>query len=299
MATNVKQKESEKKPDTHSALCPDWVFLNNGNVHAAKDRGWFKSYTPFSSSVDVSSPIVSASSHPIPVLGIGTVEIPTKRSPNISGASAHGNLLLHEVLHVPDLVCNIIGQPLMTIDGCSIRMEVNKKSKGAIIDGQSKNVAYFDPKSPLFAIKLRHPPNGPKLGESMLRDGTTYMLSFRWGASEKRKWQAFKAENETFGSAGENNERFREEGRAMAGPSTNEEETSNTTEFEDPEDEDEESDFEGHLADFNFTAHQLEWIAKHYGNSGHFMKCLGLNFFKEEDIEEAKVTVEVMMTEDE
>jgi hypothetical protein len=87
------------------------------------------------------------------VLGIGTVEIPIKRSLNSSGVSSHGSLLLHEVLHAPDVFCNFIGQPLMITNGYNPTLEFSTKSCGTIKDSQGKNVAYFDPKSPLFAIK--------------------------------------------------------------------------------------------------------------------------------------------------
>jgi hypothetical protein len=56
-------------------------------------------------------------------------------------------------LHAPDVLCNFIGQPLMITNGYNPTLEFSTKSCGTIKDSQGKNVAYFDPKSPLFAIK--------------------------------------------------------------------------------------------------------------------------------------------------
>ncbi|KAF1836335.1 hypothetical protein BDW02DRAFT_521172 [Decorospora gaudefroyi] len=311
--------------DTKSplTLCPDWVFLNNANVHVAKDRGWFKTYTPFTSTVDL-SPFVGPSTY-IPVLGIGTVEIPTKRSPNNSGASSHGSLLLHEVLHVPDSLCNIIGQPLMFTDGYDVTTRFSTKSNGSIKDSQGKNVAYFDPKRPLFTIKVRCPPNGPTLGPPALKKDGTYMLGCRWDAASESKWKEFKSKNglSTSGqkaapyTADENaflkknygseyrflmqhglkihDEEDREEGRAILRAVMREDEMS---EDEESDDVDEFDEFEGHQADYNFTERQLDWIEKNYRNSEQFMISYGLKFYSDEDLEEAKVIVEAMMDGD-
>ncbi|KAH9867720.1 hypothetical protein IAQ61_008315 [Plenodomus lingam] len=178
--------------DNNSPLCPDWVFLNNANVHVAKDRGWFKTYTPFTSKVD-GSPFFSPPHH-LAVLGIGTVEIPTKRSPNTSGVASHSSLLLHNVLHVPDCLCNFIGQPIMS-DGYNFTLRSGAKSQGTIKDSKGKNVAYFDPKRPLCTIKIRSPPNGPPLGPYVLKEDELYMLGCRWEDAERRKWQLFQANN--------------------------------------------------------------------------------------------------------
>ncbi|CAO2649753.1 Nn.00g010450.m01.CDS01 [Neocucurbitaria sp. VM-36] len=295
-------------PDTTSPLCPDWVFLNNANVHVAKDRGWFKTYTPFTSTVDA-SPFVSPHKH-IPVLGIGTVEIPTKRSPNTSGVSSHGSLLLREVLYVPDCLCNIIGQPLMFTDGYNATLEFSTKSRGTIKDRQGKNVAYFDPKSPLFAIKARCPPNGPTLGPHALKKDGLYefeatnelFTSGQNAASYTAEETAFLKKN--YGSEFHfliqhglkiHVQEDREEGRAILRAVMREGEMSEEEESDDREDDFDESEFEGHQADYNFTNRQLDWIEKNYHNSEHFMISYGLKFYDDEDLQEAKVIVEAMM----
>jgi hypothetical protein len=264
-------------------------------------------------------------SRPMPVLGIGTVEIPTKRSPNSSGVSSHGSLLLHEVLHVPDAICNFLGQPLWLTDGYSPIVSFGAKSRGTIKDSEGRNVAYFDPKSKLFAVKLRCPPNGPKLGPHALKKDEVYVLGCEWNAVEKRKWQNFKARH-GLSAPGQNaapytteekaflkknygseyrfllqhglrihDEGDREDGRAILRAVMREDDTSEDEES----DEFDELDLRGHQADYNFTSRQLDWIAEHYRNSEEFMFSNGLKFYDDEDLEEAKAIVEAMMDEDE
>jgi hypothetical protein len=131
------------------------------------------------------------------VLGIGTVEIPTKRSPNLSGVSSHGSLNLNEVLHVPDFPCNIIGSPINSSDGYVVEISFSSKSKGTIKDSQGKNMAYFNINWPLFAVKVRGQPMGPKLGSHALKREGSYMLMLgcRWDIVHRRKWQEFKFKN--------------------------------------------------------------------------------------------------------
>jgi hypothetical protein len=273
------------------------------------------------------TPFVSPHKH-IPVLGIGTVEIPTKRSPNTSGVSSHGSLFLHEVLYVPDYLCNIIGQPLMFTDGYNATLNFSTKSRGTIKDSQGKSVAYFDPKSPLFAIKVRCPPNGPTLGPHALKKDMLYSLGCRWDTAEKRKWQEFKAIN-GLSTSGPNAASYtaeetaflkknygsefhfliqhglkiyvqedREEGRAILRAVMGKGEMSEDGESDDQEDGFSESEFEGHQADYNFTHRQLDWIEKNYHNSEQFMISYGLRFYNDEDLQEAKVIVEAMMNGD-
>lgn len=313
-------------PDTNSPLCPDWVFLCNANVNVAKDRGWFKTYTPFTSTVDI-SPFIRPQQH-VPVLGIGTVEVLTKRSPNTSGVSSHGSLLLHEVLHVPDSLCNIIGQPFMFTDGYNPTIRVSTKSRGTIKDIEGKNVAYFDPKRPLCTVKVRCPPNGPTLGPHALKKDALYVLGCLWDTAEKRKWQEFKARNglitsghhaapytpeettflkENYGSEFHfliqyglkiQVQEDREEGRVILRAIMREDEVSEDEEEDDKEDDFDESEFEGHQADYNFTHPQLDWIEKYHHNSEQFMMSFGLKFYDDEDVQEAKAIVEALMNGD-
>ncbi|CAN9293372.1 unnamed protein product [Alternaria alternata] len=253
----------------------------------------------------------------VPVLGIGTVEIPTKRSPNTSGVSSHASLLLHEVLHVPDFVCNIIGQPLWLTDGYNPIIKSGTKSKGTIKDSEGKNVAYFHPGSPLLAIKVRSPLDWPKLGPHALKKDGLYVLCCQWDASEKQRWREFQAAN-GLSTPGQNAAPYTAEETAFLKKNYGSEfhflmqsrrrkailraimQESDMSEDEDPDNEDDfdESEFEGHQADYNFTERQLDWIEKSFGNSEQFMISHGLKFYDDEDLEEAKAIAEAMMKMD-
>lgn len=229
---------------------------------------------------------------------------------------------------MPDCLCNIIGQPLMFTDGYYPTLKFSAKSGGTIKDSKGKNVAYFDPKSPLSAIKVRCPPNGPTLGPHALKKDVLYVLGCRWETAEKRKWQEFKARNglftpaqnvasytveetaflkKNFGSEYHfliqhglkiHVDEDREEGRAILRAVMREDEMSEDEESDDKEDGFDESEFEGHQADYNFTDRQLDWIEKNYHNSEQFMISYGLKFYDDDDLQEAKVIVEAMMNED-
>lgn len=75
----------------------------------ARDRSWFgEDYRPISSRVGC----IYVDDGGSPVIGIGTVELPTKSHPNKRGSAAHSTLRLENVLHVPSAVCNVVGGPI-------------------------------------------------------------------------------------------------------------------------------------------------------------------------------------------
>ena len=135
---------------------------------------------------------------PCPVLGIGSVEIPTISSPDASGASSHETILLHEVLHAPAAIYNFFGQPLST-DGYTLAFgSDNPKSLGTIKDHQGKDVAYLDAEHPKWAPKVRCAPDGTTLGPYVFQknDGAPTLLGGHWNEAEERRWQKFKARKE-------------------------------------------------------------------------------------------------------
>jgi hypothetical protein len=270
------------------------------------------------------------SGQPLPVLGIGTVEIPTKRSPNQSGTACHGSLLLKEVLHVPDFTCNVLGDPLWESDGYDVTTLTTSSSRGSIVDRHGKRVAYFDPKQPLFCIKMRYVPTGPRLGRSVLEKGAIYMLSCTWDDTERQKWLDLKAQNGSNGpptadtnppyTAAEtaflkkgwrnefyflnlhglkiHSEEDRAEGRSLLRALMHHDFSDDADSFSEDV-EDDEFDYEGHQADYNFSDGQLGWIEKYYGNSETFMVSYGLKFYDNDDVEEAKAIISAMMAQDE
>ncbi|CZR49933.1 uncharacterized protein FPRO_16138 [Fusarium proliferatum ET1] len=171
---------------THQDIlpCPTWVWSNNSNVHVAKDRSWFGD-----DYVSLNSAINSATGTPIEVIGIGTVDLPTKTSSNRNGPRSHGTLRLKNVLHAPSIICNIIGSPVL--NDYKIFTSFSKISSGSIrrlSDGHL--IAYFKPATqavPFFQVRLSGPPVGPKVGPPPLDPSTKYLLRAEWPDSERKK----------------------------------------------------------------------------------------------------------------
>lgn len=60
-----------------------------------------------------------------------------------------------------------------------------------------------------------------------------------------------------------------------------------------------EADPMSHLADYNFSDDELDWIKKHYGYSSKFMLSYGLKPYEQEDCDEAKSMIKAFMRDDE
>ncbi|KAI0012061.1 hypothetical protein F4779DRAFT_615013 [Xylariaceae sp. FL0662B] len=110
------------------------------------------------------------------VLGVGTVELPVKQQ--LGNGTEHNSILrLQDVLHIPQLKCNIIGQPLF-VDH-AVRVACLSDKKGEIISEQTrKQVAYFDVDSPMFQIKL---------------SGGLHLIHCFWADSERERWINYRA----------------------------------------------------------------------------------------------------------
>lgn len=284
----------------------------------AKDREWFTDYTPFKTHL---GDIYGMMKTPLQVMGIGTVELPTKRSPNRTGKDGHGTLRLTNVLHAPNGMCNIIGSPIFKDYGVVTGGTDSKVSSGTIADKNGRSVAYFDATRPLFQVKLRGPPVGPHV----LEKGEMYAINVRWAAEEMVRWEKYEAERATskrppgekytaeekkwlkenyksefhfLRSHGLNiyKDEDREEGRSILRAIIHEEDEE---EDEEMGESDSESDLDGHMADYHFTEPQLDFIKKEYGNSMNFMFSYGLKFYDNDDCEEAKLILKAIMEDDE
>ena len=126
------------------------------------------------------------------VEGIGTVELPTKRTPSSSGPNGHTTLRLTNVLHVPGAVCNILGSPVAYEYNLSTNFQI--PSKGSIRNQDGQSLAYFRSVSPsgLLAVRLSGPPIGPEVGPSPLSGGS-YYINASWSKAEQQKWTAHRA----------------------------------------------------------------------------------------------------------
>lgn len=89
----------------------DWVWSDNSNVHAANDRDWFQTYTPFQTYLcGFFSDTPEAQ-----VLGVSDAELETRRTTS-SAAHRYGRdarkVVLRDVLYVPNYPCNVLGAPI-------------------------------------------------------------------------------------------------------------------------------------------------------------------------------------------
>ncbi|ORY59291.1 uncharacterized protein BCR38DRAFT_489022 [Pseudomassariella vexata] len=158
-------------------LCGDWIFSNSSNAHGCKDREWLAEYTPFSSIATVD---LLGSGAEMQIQGIGAIELPVRRNPNAKGARSRGTLRLTNVLHIPSLVCNIVGSPILEDHTVDCGGSKEGKSKGSILDPNGKMVAFFKPDNPFFAIRLMGPPVGPTVGPSPLATGQRDVPVLHW-----------------------------------------------------------------------------------------------------------------------
>ncbi|KAJ4865572.1 hypothetical protein T069G_02102 [Trichoderma breve] len=102
-------------------LRADWVFSNNSNVK------WFTELTPFKS-------VTSSGA----VEGVGTVNLPVKRDPDMRGPQAHHLLRLTNVLYTPSSEFNILGQSIFEL-APSLTLGSTLKTKGTL-EGQPDEV---------------------------------------------------------------------------------------------------------------------------------------------------------------
>ncbi|KAK5659335.1 hypothetical protein OQA88_1428 [Cercophora sp. LCS_1] len=172
-----------------ASMCPDWIFSPNSTVHIATSRAWFTDYRPHSTT------ITTLFTDECPVaIGIGTVDLPVKRNPKLQGAKAHGTIRLHNVLHVPDMVCNILGGYWEgELKNCKVVYEQKAHgSLGNIVDENGKQVAYLyndgSAADDCLSVKISGAPVGPEVGESRFREGVRYLLAAFWDGGERKKW---------------------------------------------------------------------------------------------------------------
>ncbi|EXA29337.1 hypothetical protein FOVG_19161 [Fusarium oxysporum f. sp. pisi HDV247] len=186
---------SSRRNEQASLPCPAWVWASGSNIHVAKDRSWFgDDYTPFESYVR------SADGSELKVIGIGTVTLLTKVSPNKTGPRSHGTLRLTNVLHVPSVVCNIIGQPIL--EGYNI---ITRGIEGTITNlSDGRSVAYFKRQieaASHFEVRLSGPPIGPKVGPSPFKPSEVYYIRASWPDGERERFAALQASGQATAGA--------------------------------------------------------------------------------------------------
>lgn len=293
------------------------------------DIRWFADYIPFESRAGD----MYTDQENVVVAGVGTVILPVKKAPSRSGKNAHGKIILRNVLHCPNALCNIFAFPggSGTTDNgedYDVTTVGDKKRKGAIRKKDGSPVAYFDPTGRLFQIKLSGPPYGPITGSTVLKGDGIYMINVRWPAAERERYAKHlrtirdaitaaqprytDAEKEWLKGNFKNEYTFlqryglsiykeedREEGRAILRALIEDDKDTDTEVTDEYTGSDDDSDdLDGHMADYHFDEQSLDWIEKHYKNSRNFMFSFGLKFYDDDDCFEAQRIVHAMMEED-
>ncbi|KAF2016850.1 hypothetical protein BU24DRAFT_431801 [Aaosphaeria arxii CBS 175.79] len=173
------------------------------------------------------------------------------RSPNRSGVSNYGSIHLQQVLHAPNVVCNIIGIPMCQRDGYTLSVRSGQgKSNGTIADERGRQVGYLRPGEKWLRLKVRGHPVGPRLGASSMQKGHMYMLGVQWDVSEQRRWLGFLARKSLVNDAPES-----------TAP------TSTTVSDEVPP----------------LTSDEKDYLKRNWGDEYHLLIQHGLSIYKDED----------------
>ncbi|KAK1760013.1 hypothetical protein QBC47DRAFT_410694 [Echria macrotheca] len=302
-------------------LCPDWVINTTGNVNVARDRKWFTDYRPIKSFLDPSGGLKASKG--LGVIGIGTVNLPVKRSPKLSGPDAHGKLRLENVLHVPTSACNIVSR---LPKGHVLHLGVmSNGAAGSIMDEDGKQVAYLisHPTTELWHIRISGPPVGPTVGNSTLEWGEIVECSAHWSFSEREKWAPSQNATESkshdatgrkyktwtdeemayiqkiFGSEFDFLRQFhlkvyhqkdRDEGRRLIRNMMARDEKGN--------EEGDANKEAGPAADGPLTDEERAYMKKKWGGEYNFLRIHGWSIYKEEDREEGRNLIRTYIKND-
>ncbi|KAK4155335.1 hypothetical protein C8A00DRAFT_42055 [Chaetomidium leptoderma] len=253
-------------PSETPGLCPDWVLASGSNVHVARDRAWFSTYTPFPTFT--TSYIMTRGQE---ALGIGDVHLPVKLFPKRSGPGAHGTPHLRNVLHVPTAICNIVGNPGTGDYYDMVLGGLGDDGKDAAITAEDgRRLGYFVSRD-LWVLKLSGPPIGPVVGPSMFEPGGHYVINATWPDSERQRWAAAQAGRLGLdhGTNREVSDGGKGKDKAEAAPSA------------------------------PYQEEEKGWLKREWGGEFKFLTAHGLSIYKEEDRDEGRRMARAMMEVDE
>ncbi|KAM0670451.1 hypothetical protein ACQRIU_000846 [Beauveria bassiana] len=262
----------------------------------AKDRAWFcGDYRP----------IWSFITHPLGglVIGIGTVRLPVKISPD-PGNREHGFITLRNVLHAPDSLCNMIGLPFhrdydLTIRPC---LPVNEFR---LPDGTP---AGFFKNEEFSQLRLSGPPIGPHVGPSPFQPGCEYWLRGDWPDAERDKWLLPKKRQDLLDRPSA------EERRWLKKHYGNEYKFLAAHGLRIRDERDRQEGLES-MRDFmrdvstdslggsgqegeRVSPEERKWLKKHYGNEFKFLTMHGLRMHDDQDRQEGLSIIRVLMESD-
>ena len=167
-----------KKPKTKQ--CYDWIFSTASNVNIAVDRSSFKTYIAFNSYV-----LTVSDQRQVVVRGIGTVELRLKREP---GSRDNHTITLHNVLHVPDWICNVFSDvfffPASRYEHTWTEFGVNFFVQDKEVPkpwGYTENFCGLD----RLVLSKNHNGRSPMLEDP---DREVFSVNLTWPQSQQDKW---------------------------------------------------------------------------------------------------------------
>ncbi|KIW05389.1 uncharacterized protein PV09_03904 [Verruconis gallopava] len=171
---------------TESYYFVDWVLALNANVHVANHRDWFTEYTPFES--EVCAHYAFPESNKLKVKGIGKVELDVRSHDTNTQEQGptHHRLILHDVLHVPSSVCNVIGRPLSQSGTCYNLLI--RPQGSCLTDKKSGKQLGMLNDTPLLHLRLR----GHAEGHSSMNDNVHHMIGPLWPEEERIRWEEYR-----------------------------------------------------------------------------------------------------------
>ena len=241
----------------------DWVVSTGSNVHVAQDRGWFTSYTPFTTTLDGG----------ISVAGVGDVTLPTKTHPSRTGAASQGTMIIRDVLHAPSVFCNIVGTPVMPDCNCVIQFEAGSNK---FIDQKSGACIGLIDNIGLYKLRLR----GQSAKQTSLDPDKAYMIRATWPSTERARWQAFARREHERQLSRDQDREFTANGDDKKLP--------NGTAMVSP----------GPNTNPPLTEVEKEWLKENFSNEFTFLRAYGLSIYKEEDREEGRRILRAFMADE-
>ncbi|KAL2686926.1 hypothetical protein Neosp_004471 [[Neocosmospora] mangrovei] len=137
----------------------------------ARDRNWFSDdYVPFQTRIHDSRGIW------FEAIGIGTVVLPVVQSDG-----ERDEILLENVLHYPDAVCNIVGS-----------LVSRGERVWTLREDKSRPAVYFEPKQDksFHPLLLSGPPRGARLGRCPLEKKRNSLSELFWPEYERERFEA-------------------------------------------------------------------------------------------------------------
>ena len=242
----------------HPAYDTDWIFSNNSDVHVANHTDWFIKYTPFNTRFDTGFGDSSCN-----VEGIGDVELTVKTHPSKTGAQYQRTLVLQDVLHAPNALCNILGGPILKTHNIQFG---SRSSVTKLFDKQSGACMGLIDLNTLYRLRLR----GQRSNQTSLDPDGAHFIRANWPARERALWEQSKSQQK-HPSAAHSHEATCVNSAGPVAPVLPPAVLLQRKGANPP-----------------LTSSEKKWLKDNFGDEFHFLRDYGLSIYKDEDREEGR-----------